>query len=294
MHNVTDFIDYIQHEKRYSLHTVQAYKRDLEQFFLFLQTYTDKASINSVTSSEIRSWLASLKEDKMQSSSVNRKISTLRSYFRFLQRQRKITLNPMSKIIAPKKPKPLPSFVQEAQMDRMLQETAFGDDIQGATEQLLLELFYQTGMRRAELCQLKITSFSSSSRTIKILGKGNKERIVPITDELRLLIEHYIELRQQIPTVNHDHLLILKNGKALNATYVYKIVKQYLGQVTTLNKQSPHVLRHTFATHLLNQGADLNAVRELLGHADLTSTQIYTHTTIDKLKEIHRKAHPKS
>lgn len=294
MNLLSDFIGYIQYEKRYSLNTVQAYSRDLEQFFLYLQVHYPDTAPESANHLQIRSWLASLKTEELKSSSVNRKISTLKSFYRYLLKKGCIRVTPMAKIISPKNAKRLPSFVNVSSMETLLKQTVFSDDLNGLTEQLILELLYQTGIRRAELLNLKLDAVQFSNRTIKVLGKGNKERIIPIVPELIALFKKYLEARKTVEHAETDHFFILSNGKPLYPKYIYNVVTHYLGMATTLEMRSPHVLRHTFATHLLNEGADLNAVKELLGHANLTATQIYTHNTIDKLKEIHRKAHPKA
>jgi integrase/recombinase XerC len=200
----------------------------------------------------------------------------------------------MAKIISPKNTKRLPVFVNETNMENLLERIEFPSDFVGQTDRLIIEILYQTGMRRAELLQLNLSQFDAYNRSLKVLGKGNKERIIPISPELVALIKYYIELRKTIEHTEHETLLVLKNGKPLYPKYVHATVTRYLGLATTLDKKSPHVLRHTFATHLLNEGADLNAVKELLGHANLTATQIYTHNTIAKLKEVYKKAHPKA
>ncbi len=294
MKHVSDFIGYIQHEKRYSNHTVQAYQRDLEQFFLYLELNYDSPAIDHINHLHIRSWLASLKENKLESRSINRKISSLKSFFNYLLKKQVVGLTPMSKIISPKNTKRLPVFVNEINMDTLLTKIEFPDNFTGKTERLILELLYQTGMRRAELIGLTLDAVQQNHQALKVLGKGNKERIIPIVNELSELLKEYIHERSQNKGIDHQNLLILTSGKPLYPKYVHAVVNNYLSLTTTLDKRSPHVLRHTFATHLLNKGADLNAVKELLGHANLTATQIYTHTTIDKLKEIHKKAHPKA
>lgn len=294
MHSITDFIQYLQYEKRYSDHTVQAYQRDLEQFFLYIDLHYSGTSINLIQHLHIRSWLASLKEHDLESRSINRKISTLKSYYKFLLRTSKVSSSPMSKIISPKNAKRLPVFVNQTNMDRLLEDTDFATDYKGNLDRLIVELLYQTGMRRAELLGIKVQDVDLYTHQIKVLGKGNKERIIPINKELQSLIENFISLRNQLENIESQHLLLRENGKPLYPKYVYTVVTHYLSLTTTLDKKSPHVLRHTFATHMLNQGADLNAVKELLGHANLTATQIYTHNTIDKLKEIYKKAHPKA
>ena len=294
MTSINEFSHYLQYEKRYSIHTVQAYICDLEQFFLYIQLHYPDTEAQEIQHIHIRSWLASLKEQDLVSRSINRKISTLKSYYKFLLRTGKVSSSPMSKVISPKNAKRLPVFVNQTNMDRLLEDTDFASDYKGHLDRLIVELLYQTGMRRAELLGIKLPDIDLYNHQIKVLGKGNKERIIPINKELQSLIESFIQLRSQLESCESEHLLLRENGKALYPKYVYNVVTHYLSLTTTLDKKSPHVLRHTFATHLLNQGADLNAVKELLGHANLTATQIYTHNTIDKLKEIYKKAHPKA
>lgn len=294
MNHISNFIGYLTSEKRYSIHTVQAYQSDLEQFFLFLQSQYELSEPIEVKHTHIRSWLATLKDADLGSSSINRKISTLKSYFKYLLKKQVITIAPTGKIISPKNSKRLPSFVNENSMQNLLHEISFSEGFAGKTERLIIEMLYQCGLRRAELCQLKLSDIDFYNSNLKVLGKGNKERIIPIGKELAQLIQDYIIERNIIPEISHSHLLVLENGKAVYPRYIYKVVHTYLSETTTLDKRSPHVLRHTFATHLLNKGADLNAVKELLGHANLSATQIYTHNTIDTLKEIYKKAHPKA
>jgi integrase/recombinase XerC len=294
MQHVSEFRGYLQHEKRYSTHTVQAYQRDLEQFFLYLQTNYETVSIGLISHIHVRSWLASLRENELEARSINRKISSLKTYFKYLLKKGLVASSPMAKIISPKNTKRLPVFVNETNMENLLERIEFPSDFVGQTDRLIIEILYQTGMRRAELLQLNLSQFDAYNRSLKVLGKGNKERIIPISPELVALIKYYIELRKTIEHTEHETLLVLKNGKPLYPKYVHATVTRYLGLATTLDKKSPHVLRHTFATHLLNEGADLNAVKELLGHANLTATQIYTHNTIAKLKEVYTKAHPQA
>jgi integrase/recombinase XerC len=294
MNHVTNFIAYLQSEKRYSNNTVQSYQTDLEQFFLFMETNFDSPEVNAISHLAIRQWFASMHSNQIKARSINRKISTLKSFFKYLLKQKIVAISPMAKIISPKNEKRLPTFVNENNMDTLLRHVEFPNDFKGITERLMIELLYQTGIRRSELIGLKIVNINLYESTIKVLGKGNKERIIPIVSDLLTLIKQYIIERNKLIVDEHGLLLILENGKSVYEKYVYLVVKKYLGLSTTLDKRSPHVLRHTFATHLLNGGADLNAVKELLGHANLMATQVYTHNSIDRLKEIHKKAHPKA
>ncbi len=243
----------------------------------------------------VRSWLASLKDAGMSSRSVNRKISSLRSYYKYLLRVGTVEQSPMAAIIAPKAGKRLPVFVEQEQMAELFGEVWFPDDWEGLTDRLLLALLYNTGMRLSELIQLKEGQIDVGNRVIKVLGKGNKERVIPVSPALLEAIRDYREKKYALPDgVDREVLLVGKKGKKLYPNYVYRAVRNYLAQVTTIEKKSPHVLRHTFATHLMNEGAELNSVKELLGHASLAATQVYTHNTIEKLKDIYKKAHPKA
>jgi len=290
------FIQYIQFEKRYSPHTVSAYQSDLDQFFKFLnepeQTVNHPAEI---TYQHIRNWMVHLMGE-MTARSVNRKIATLRKYFKFLLREGLITDNPTSKIQSPKNVKHLPVVVEDEKLNAMLNsEEVFGDDFEGTRDKLVLEILFGTGIRLAELVGLKEQDINIYDGTMKVLGKRNKERIVPINHELKILLERYIDLKKNQNFDNISVTLIVTNkGADAYPKFIYLIVQKYLSYISTQNKKSPHVLRHTFATSLLNRGADLNAIKELLGHANLSATQVYTHNSVERLKSIYKQAHPKA
>lgn len=290
---IQEFLDYIQHQKRYSPYTVTSYETDLIAFFDFIQK--EYGEIETISSSIVRTWLVSLKEQKFEAKSINRKISTLKSFFKYQLRCGKIEDSPMTTIGTLKVSKRLPSYVEEKDTATLFQYVEFPDTWEGKTEKMLLDIFYQTGMRLSELINLKESDVDKTNSQIKVLGKGNKQRIIPATNDLLRKIDAYLEHKRIVIVKSGSaELLINKKGDKLNATSVYKIVKKYLSIVTTNKKKSPHILRHTFATHLTNNGADINSVKELLGHSSLASTQVYTSNTIEKLKDVHRKAHPKA
>lgn len=289
------FLNYLKFQKRYSEHTITSYQNDLEDFFNFIQKNFGDISLQEISATFIRSWLANLKQNKIASKSINRKISSLKSFFKYQLRKETITVNPMTTIVSLKVSKRLPSFIEEKDIDTLFHHVEFPDSWEGKTNRLLLQIFYQTGMRLSELINLKESQIDNSNNSIKVLGKGNKERIIPVNKNLLAEIFNYIkEKRIDIEAVDTAYLLINAKGKKLQPKYVYNKVKQYLSYVTTNERKSPHILRHSFATHLTNNGADINAVKELLGHSSLAATQIYTHNSIEKLKDIHKKAHPKS
>jgi integrase/recombinase XerC len=293
--DILPFIHYIQFEKRYSQHTVRAYNDDLEQFFKFIEvSYGEEVKLPHIKVTFIRTWLASLKEQGLTAKSLNRKISTLKSFFKFHLRRGTVLADPMVTLITPKIHKRLPAFVNEKDIDRLFNEVPFPDDWVGRTERLILMLLYQTGMRLSELIQLKPAQVDIFNHKLRILGKGNKERIVPCSKELSAALKSYLDLKKtELPDAAKGVVLVDDKGKPLHPRWVYNVVTKYLAQVTTLEKKSPHVLRHTFATHLVNNGAELNAVKDLLGHSSLAATQVYTHNTIERLKEVYKKAHPK-
>ncbi|HRP18083.1 MAG TPA: tyrosine-type recombinase/integrase, partial [Ginsengibacter sp.] len=278
--------------KRFSIHTVSNYHRDLTDFRDFMAT-TYNLPPENARPPLIRSWLASLKERDMEATSINRKISALKSFYKFLLKRQLILKNPSAGIISLKQKKRLPSFVEETQIMPVLDRSHFPDGIEGSTRFLAITLLYITGVRVSELTGIKEQDIDYASAIIRIIGKGNKQRNVPLTPQTILQIRNYIAEKRKEFENQTAFLLVNKKGNALTRGMVYNIVKQELSTVTTLKKKSPHVLRHSFATHLSNHGAGINEIKELLGHASLASTQVYTHTAIARLKEIYQKAHPK-
>ncbi len=290
---IQPFLDYLKFEKRFSQHTITSYQTDLVSFFDYLVTQYGPIALPDISHIYIRSWLASLKEAEISSKSINRKISTLRSFFKYQVKRSFLEQTPMTKIIAPKAEKRLPQFVSEKDMGVLFDHVDFGDDWKGKTDRLLMSIFYNTGMRLSEVVNLKESQVNFSSNTFKVLGKGNKERIIPVSNVLLSTLKDYLQEKKSL-SFTSEFALVTDKGKPLALRNVYTVVNKYLSLVTTIEKRSPHVMRHTFATHLLNSGADLNAVKELLGHSSLAATQVYTHNTIEKLKNIHLKAHPKA
>jgi len=291
---IQPFLDYLKFEKRYSKHTVISYETDLVCFFNYIKSQYGEMSIDQLSHIYIRSWLASLKDQGLTAKSINRKISSLKSLFKYQLKTGVIIQTPMIKIIAPKNERRLPNFVADKDIKTLFNHVEFPDNWQGKTERLLILLFYNTGMRLSEVINSKDSQVNFSNHTLKILGKGNKERIVPISSEVANEIKNYLIERNNFVTQKDDFLLVTEKGKRLSPRSVYSSVKKYLSLVTTIDKRGPHVLRHTFATHLTNNGADLNAVKELLGHSSLAATQVYTHNSIEKLKNVYKKAHPKA
>jgi integrase/recombinase XerC len=293
--DIQPFLDYLRFQKRYSRHTIISYTNDLAGFIDYLAQEYGTLALAEIKPVFIRSWLAKLKNEGMEGKSINRKISTLKSFFRYQLKQQAIIISPMATIVSPKVKKRLPQFVDSGGMEKLFSEVKFTDNWQGKTDRLLLQLLYSTGMRRAELVNLKESQIDYGNYAIKVLGKGNKERIIPAGKELLTYINEYTKAKaNELENYDSTYLLVNSNGKKITDAYVYNTVKKYLNTVTTIDKKSPHILRHTFATHLMNNGAELNAVKELLGHSSLAATQIYTHNSIEKLKDIHKKAHPKA
>ena len=291
---IQPFIDYLKFEKRYSEHTIRSYHDDLIQFFDFLTQKFGDTALKEISSSIVRSWLADLKDKKISSKSINRKISSLKSFFKYELRTGVLEQTPMNTIINPKTGKRLPVFVEEKDMHTLFSYVEFPDNWQGHTDKLLIGIFYNTGMRLSELINLRESQVNFSNRSIKVLGKGNKERVIPISQQLVAQITEYINQKNDSESGTEAFLLINQKGKKLYPKYAYLAVKKYLGKITTIDKKSPHILRHTFATHLTNGGADLNSVKELLGHSSLAATQLYTHNSIGKLKDVYKKSHPKA
>lgn len=288
----TEFIRYLETEKRYSTHTLTAYRQDLEEGFAFFAQEYDCGNVRDLKTTMIRTWVMSLSDAGREPKSIHRKISSLRSLYKYLLRQGEITVNPLTDVTLPKLRKKLPNFVEEERMEALLDKVSFGDDFVGSRNKAMVELFYGTGMRLSELVGMNIYDIDTSRKTVKVLGKRNKERLIPVPIETLDTLMHYLEKRKEIETIDKA-LFVTEKGVRVYQKLVYNVVNQYLGAVTTQQKKSPHVLRHSYATHLLNNGADINAIKELLGHANLSATQIYTHNSPEKLKKIHSKTHPR-
>ena len=284
------FINYLSSEKRFSVHTITSYSNDVNQFFLFLsEEYKITSELSEVNFQIVRSWIASLLEKGVTPRSVNRKISTLKTYFKFLIREGVIQESPMLKVVAPKSKKRLPLFVEEDQIESLLNGVEFDDGFIGERDKLIIELFYVTGIRLSELINIKISDLNFDNNLVKVLGKRNKERLIPLSARIVKDLQFFIE-KYKID----NYLFTNLGGTKVYTKLVYRVVNKYIGKISSINKKSPHILRHTFATHMLNNGADINAIKELLGHANLSATQVYTHNTIEKLKSVYKQAHPRA
>jgi integrase/recombinase XerC len=290
---LSDFLQHLRFEKRYSPLTLIAYRKDLEQFHDYLKAQFGDINLKSITHFHIRGWLAGIKEDKQSARTINRKISSLSSYYKFLMKNGVVEKNPVRQLHAQRLPERLPVYLKETETETLFEELQFDEGFKGFTDRLICELLYSTGMRRNELQQLKEQDIEWSLKQVRILGKGNKERLVPVSAALLDTMRDYIAEKRKLEKYDGNHLLNVETGIPLYAVYIYRTVKRYLSDTTTLHKKSPHVLRHTFATHLLNNGANIQAIKDLLGHSSLAATQVYTHNNIDKLKEIHRQNHPR-
>jgi integrase/recombinase XerC len=284
-----NFIGYLTFEKRYSPHTIVAYQHDLEQFIQYAEVGS-LAAFGDLNSSFIRGWVVQLFENKQKAKSINRKLAALRTFYKWLRKENVVVINPMSKIQGPKNEKRLPAFAKESELQAEKLDFLFNDSIDGIRDKLMFELLYQTGIRLSELIDLRVSNFTNDS--IKVIGKRNKERIIPISTNLSLLIREYLDKKKQI-FGDSDYVFSMKLGKKMYPMLVYRRINQYLSIATNLDKRSPHVLRHTFATHMLNRGTGLEILKDLLGHANLSATQVYTHNSFAQLTSIYSQAHPR-
>ncbi|NNJ89961.1 MAG: tyrosine-type recombinase/integrase [Eudoraea sp.] len=289
------FISYLSHEKKYSAHTVKAYQKDLNDFSAFCENEYQLKDIDGVSYPIIRNWIVNLVDLNISNRSVNRKVTSLKSYYKFLMKTGNLKGNPLAKHKALKTAKKIEIPFSEAEMAKLLNELPFENSFEGVRDRLIIELFYATGIRRSELINLGLKDVDLSNRTLKVLGKRNKERIVPLLESTIRLFNEYFNLRKEVENAGFsDAVFLTSKGNKIYETLVYRIINGYFSKVSSKVKKSPHILRHTFATHMLNQGADLNSVKELLGHSSLASTQVYTHNSIAELKKVHSKAHPRN
>ena len=292
---VKSFLGYLLYELNRSENTIIAYRTDLEEFERYLKKNNTEADFAKVDANKVRSWVVSLMEEgKCSAASVNRKLSSLRSFYRFLLRRGLVKVDPMLKVVGPKKKKPLPSFVREEDMNRLLDDVPFDGGFEGQRDRMILEMFYATGMRLSELIGLDDVDVDTSARLIKVKGKRSKQRLIPFGDELREDLLMYIKVRNETFSVGTEAFFVLKDGRRMYPMLVYRLVRRDLSKVVALKKRSPHVLRHSFATAMLNGNAELRAVKELLGHENLATTEIYTHATFEELKKVYEQAHPRA
>lgn len=290
---VSNFLNYLQAERRFSHNTIIAYSNDLNQFFDFVSSNFESLKPNQIQSNHIRAWIAFLFSNKISAKAIRRKISSLKSFYKYLSLKGQIEINPCLKLISPKVPKRLPEFISENQMLSLLEDNRFEDNFIGTRTRLIIEFLYNLGIRRAELMGIKIGNINFHKLELKVLGKRNKERIIPFSENVLPILNQYLKMREEL-AVQNDFLFISEKGKPISESVVYSSVKKHLTGLVSNNKKSPHVLRHTFATHLINNGADINAVKELLGHSSLAATQVYTHNSVEKLKKVYKSAHPRS
>jgi len=295
MSHKESFLQYLQIEKRYSQHTVRSYLNDLDQFAVFLSSTGKSDDPVSVTSHDVRAWIVYMLDNKYSTVSVHRKISCLRVFYRYLRKEEVLKSDPLEKVVLPKRKKTLPVFVDEDAMGKLLDGASFGEGFEGVRNRTIVEMLYMTGIRRSELISLRDIDVDLQEGSLKVTGKRNKQRIIPLVKPFTGHLEEYIRVRNEYINNPSDHwFFITAKGNKLYDKYVYNIVNNYLAMVTTIEKKSPHILRHTFATHMLNRGADLNSIKELLGHANLSATQVYTHNTFEKLKKVYKQAHPRA
>lgn len=288
------FLDYLRFERNYSEKTIVSYGTDLAKFEEFFNGVDENVDFTTVDADLVRAWVMSLMEQGYTSTSVNRKLSSLRSFYRFLLKKGVVQVDPMLRIVGPKNKKPLPTFLKESEMNRLLDEVPFKEDFTGCRDKMILEMFYATGMRLSELIGLDDVDVDFSASLIKVTGKRNKQRLIPFGEELRQAMLAYLKIRDEAIPEKVEAFFVLPNGRRMYTTKVYQLVKRNLSKVVSLKKRSPHVLRHTFATSMLNNNAGLGAVKELLGHSSLTTTEIYTHTTFEELKKVYEQAHPRA
>lgn len=285
----TTFIDYLRHEKRYSPHTIEAYGNDLDQFKIFLNRDDLEVSFTEVTYNDVRAWVIELMEQDLTPKSINRKLASLKSFYKFLQAQHGLAESPANRVKSIKTGKQLPHFIKKQELDKLLQEELYPDTLEGLRDRLVIELLYGTGLRLSELISLSVASFNQNYSVLKVIGKRKKERMIPLHTKLQKLIKHYIEGSEAT-----TFLITTSKGKEAYPMMIYRIVHKYLLLATTTDKPSPHTLRHTFATHLLEEGAPLKAIKDLLGHSTLAATQLYTHTSLKHMKQVFEKSHPRS
>lgn len=288
------FLKYLQFEKNYSDKTIVSYGIDLEKFEEYFKSVDESLDFTVVDADLIRGWVLSLMEEGYTATSVNRKLSSLRSFYRYLLRQGVVSVDPLQKVVGPKKKKPLPVFVKEADISRLLDETDFGTSFEGVRDKVILEVFYETGVRLSELVGLTDADVDLSLKQIKVTGKRNKQRFIPFGDKLKSDLNAYLSVREECFPGGGEAFFLRGNGKPIYPGLVYLLVKRNLSKVVSLKKKSPHVLRHSFATSMLNNHAELGAVKELLGHESLTTTEVYTHTTFEELKKVYEQAHPRA
>lgn len=288
------FLDYLQYERNYSEETIKSYREDLRQFEEFARGEIGDSAPSEVKAELVREWIVSLMDRGYTSTSINRKLSSLRSFYRFLLRKGEVAVNPLQKITGPKNKKPLPAFLRESDMDRLLDEVDFGEGFKGCRDHMIIEMFYATGVRLSELIGLDNKDVDFSSSLIKVTGKRNKQRLIPFGEELKIAMTEYVDVRNEAVPVRTDAFFVRENGERLSRSIVENLVKRNLSKVVTLKKRSPHVLRHTFATTMLNHDAELGAIKELLGHESLATTEVYTHTTFEELKKVYNLAHPRA
>lgn len=293
--NLAAFHDYLLLQKKYSVHTVKAYLSDIQEFEFFNKVHFEQDTIDFVAYPQIRSWIVALVDQSIANATINRKISSLKSYFKFLLRIKQIEQSPLLKHKALKSPKKIQIPFSEKEVDLVLNQLVYPEGYEGLRDKLIIDIFYTTGIRRAELIGLKIQSFDIQSETMKVVGKRNKERIIPLLPIIIDQFEAYLRQRNQLLLISdNDEFFLTQKGVKLNNTFVYRLINNYFSGISEKVKKSPHILRHTFATHLLNNGADLNSVKELLGHASLASTQVYTHNSLSELKKVYIKSHPRN